>query len=78
MIISLSRLFLFCTFLTAAGIKHELVMFLGVKSKLKGAHLELLLDESTTKIDFSTRASSALLRDGLLDLISLRCKVYLP
>ena len=69
------NLFLVCDFLAAAGIKHELVMFLGNKSKLKRVHLELLLDESTTKIDFSTRASSALLRDSLLDLICIRCKV---
>ena len=50
----------------AAGIKHEFVMFLADKSKLKRVHLELLLDESTTQIDFSTRGSAPLLRDNLL------------
>ncbi len=59
----------------AAALKHDVILHLGKASKLRLAHLELLIDESTTKVDFSAKVNAPVLRDGLLELISIRCQV---
>ncbi len=62
---------------SAAGLKHELLLFLGQQRKLRRHHLELLIDESTTTVDFSPAVHAPPLKDALLELIGVRCQVHL-
>ena len=52
-----------------------LVDYLGQTGKLKKHHMELLMDESTTRVDLSRQAKGPIARDAMMDLVGLRCQV---